>query len=163
VSRNGRTFKSWPTLCDAVAKSMRATSAVLDGEVVCLDDEGRPDFRALLFRRADPHFYTFDVLSLDGIDLRDRPLIERKRALRRIVPRRLGRLRYLGHVAGRGCDLFRLACEQDLEGVVAKPRSSVYRVSGDNTPWVKIKNAAYTQARDRHELFERRATNGRRR
>jgi len=56
VSRNGRTFTSWPALCDEVARSVRATTAVLDGEVVALDDSGKPDFRALLYRRPDPWF-----------------------------------------------------------------------------------------------------------
>jgi len=97
------------------------------------------------------------VLALDGVDLRDRPLVERKRVLRRIIPRRLAPVLYLGHVAGRGCDLFRLACEQDMEGIVAKPKGSVYRVSGGSTPWVKNKNAP----RDRWELFEGRMANGR--
>ena len=73
VSRNGHTFRSWPRLCGDVAKNLRAESAVLDGEVVCLDDDGHPNFNALLFRRADPYFYAFDVLMLDGRDVRDLP------------------------------------------------------------------------------------------
>src|SRR5436853_7698930 len=53
VSRNGHVFRSWPSLCLAVAKFLRAESAVLDGELVCLDDDGRPNFRNLMFRRAN--------------------------------------------------------------------------------------------------------------
>jgi len=60
-------------------------SCVLDGEIVCLDRDGRSNFYKLLFRRDWPCFYTFDVLSIDGEDLRDRPLAERKRRLRGIM------------------------------------------------------------------------------
>src|SRR6266581_7900370 len=66
VSWNGHNFKAWPALCAAIATNLRAESAVLDGELVCLDDDGKPDFRALPFRRAEPVFYVFDVLMLDG-------------------------------------------------------------------------------------------------
>src|SRR6266581_7042503 len=62
VSRNGHIFKAWPALCAAIATNLRAESAVLDGELVCLDDDGKPDFRALLFRRAEPVFLDSDRL-----------------------------------------------------------------------------------------------------
>src|SRR5262249_40373757 len=62
---------------------------------------------ALLYRRAEPYFYAFDLLTLDGADLRDAPLRERKRRLRRLLGRRRGRVRYLDHVVGHGVDLFR--------------------------------------------------------
>jgi bifunctional non-homologous end joining protein LigD len=155
VSRNGNTFRSWPMLCQAIATTVRASTAVLDGEVVCLASDGRPDFRALLYRRAAPVFYAFDALFVDGDDLRDRSLIERKRVLRRLIPRRGDLLRYVDHVIGRGCDLFRVACEHDLEGIVAKRKDGAY--APDATSWLKVKNVGYTQARDRHELFECRA------
>src|SRR5262245_57468067 len=66
VSRNGHSFKGWPGLATAIATSNRAESAILDGEVVCLDADGRPNFKALLFRRAEPVLYAFDLLMLDG-------------------------------------------------------------------------------------------------
>jgi bifunctional non-homologous end joining protein LigD len=53
--------------------------AVLDGEIVCLDSNGRPQFYDLLRRRSEPVFYAFDLLWLDGEDLRTRPLVDRKR------------------------------------------------------------------------------------
>lgn len=64
-------------LCDAIAAAVRAESAVIDGEAVCLDDDGRPNLRALLFRRAESVLYAFDLLALDGRDLRGRPLLKR--------------------------------------------------------------------------------------
>ena len=160
VSRNGHTFKGWPGLATAIATAIRAESAVLDGEVVCLDADGRPDFKAPLFRRAVPVLYAFDLLMLDGQDVREKPLLARKRLLRRVLPRRSGQVLYLDHVAGRGIDLFRAVCEMDLEGIVAKRKDGIY--DPDATMWVKVKNASYSQARDRWELFERRAVNGRR-
>src|SRR5262249_15579644 len=81
----------------------------------------------------------------------------RKRALRRIVPRRPGAVRYVDHVRGRGVDLFRAVCELDLEGIVAKPAASAYRVNGSRPPWGKIKNSSYTRAEGRFERVERAA------
>jgi ATP-dependent DNA ligase len=68
------------------------------------------------------------------------------------------RLIYLDHIEQRGCDLFRVACERDLEGVVAKWGCGTYRTDGRATSWLKIKNPEYSQMRDRHELFSSRET-----
>ena len=154
VSRNGHSYKSFGPLCTELGRTVRATAAVLDGEVACLGDDGRPAFDALLYRRALPHFCAFDLLWLEGKDLRERTLVDRKRLLRRIIPRGLGWVRYVPHVRGRGSELFRLACELDLEGVVAKWAPSPYRLVGEGSPWLKIKNREYTPAHDRHELFD---------
>jgi ATP-dependent DNA ligase len=85
VSRNGHAFKSWPQLAEEIAHAIRAHSAVLDGEICCLEADGRSHFNNLLFRREWPYFYAFDVLSVDGRDLRGLPLRERKRRLRTII------------------------------------------------------------------------------
>src|SRR5262249_6039643 len=113
-----------------------------------------------LYRRAEPVLDAFDLLLLDGQDVRQKSLLARKRLLRRVLPRRSDRLLYLDHVVGRGVDLFRAVCERDLEGIVAKRRDGTYDPA--TTTWIKVKNRDYTQARDRHELFERRVANGRR-
>ena len=65
-------------------------------------------------------FYVFDLLWLEGKDLRERPLIERKRMLREIVPQESSCVLYANHIEQNGVEFFRLACERDLEGVVAK-------------------------------------------
>jgi bifunctional non-homologous end joining protein LigD len=78
LSRNGNWFKSFPVLCDSLASDLRVRSAVLDGEIVCLDKQGHTQFNQLLYRRGDPCFYAFDLLFLNGRDLRKLPLIERK-------------------------------------------------------------------------------------
>ena len=58
----GNTFKSFPELCQGLARDLKGRRCVLDGEIVCLDTHGKPQFRDLLFRRAEPFFYAFDML-----------------------------------------------------------------------------------------------------
>jgi bifunctional non-homologous end joining protein LigD len=61
ISRNGNTFKSFSELCEGLARDLKGRRCVLDGEIVCLDSLGKPQFRDLLFRRAEPVFYEFDT------------------------------------------------------------------------------------------------------
>jgi bifunctional non-homologous end joining protein LigD len=75
-------FAQWPQLSEELAHTVKASHAVLDGEVVGLKPAGSSDFHALLFRRDWPSFLAFDVLSLDGRDLRAQPLLTRKRILK---------------------------------------------------------------------------------
>ena len=130
--------------------------------------EGQPQFRELLFRRAEPFFYVFDLLCDDhawsddeeemrrfhnGEDTRYLPLIDRKQRLRGIVPKRGERLLYCDHIETGGEQLFRLACEEDLEGIVAKRKGDPYLP--DHAEWLKIRNQSYSQWVGREELFER--------
>jgi bifunctional non-homologous end joining protein LigD len=103
---------------------------VLDGEVCCLEPDGRTNFYRLMFRRDRPFFYAFDVVAIDGEDLTKLPLLERKRRLRAIVPRSRSRLLYVDAIAERGTDLFRLGCRRDLEGIVAKWAHGTYQCDG---------------------------------
>jgi bifunctional non-homologous end joining protein LigD len=103
------------------------------------------------------------VLSIEGEDLTGLPLLARKRRLLRIMPTIESRLLYLDQIVGRGCDLFRVACERDLEGIVAKWGRGTYRTDGRATSWLKIKNPEYSQMRERHELFASRGSEGARR
>jgi bifunctional non-homologous end joining protein LigD len=153
ISRNGNIFKSWPRLGEEIAHAVRAQDAVLDGEICCLEQDGTSNFRNLLFRREWPYFIAFDLLALEGENLRGLPLLERKRRLRRIMPRVESRLRLMEHIEARGVDLFRAACERDLEGIVGKWKSGRYSTDGRSTSWIKIKNPAYSQMEGRHELF----------
>ena len=142
ISRNGNTFKSFPELCGGLARDLKGRRCVLDGEIVCLDPNGKPQFRDLLFRRSEPLFYAFDLLwdehaqtddkqenqrFRNGEDLRHLPLIDRKLRLHAVVPKRGERLLYCDHIDGDGDGLFRLACENDLEGIVAKRKSDPYQ------------------------------------
>jgi bifunctional non-homologous end joining protein LigD len=111
---------------------VRAHDAIIDGEIVCLDRQGRSNFKSLLFRREWPYFYAFDLLAVDGEDLREWPLIERKRRLRRLIPSVPRRLLYVEHSHGH----FEVACAHDLEGSVAKPANNRYHSDGarDSSP-----------------------------
>ena len=156
VSRNGHAFKSWPQLAEEIAHAVRAQSTVLDGEIVCLDGEGCSQFRDLLYRRDWPYFLAFDVLSIDGEDLRALPLVQRKRRLARIMPRVESRLMFLDAIPARATRLYELACERDLEGIVAKWARGTYQCDGRGTSWFKVKSPSYSQAEGRHELFKSR-------
>jgi bifunctional non-homologous end joining protein LigD len=168
VSRNGNVFKSFPGLCEGLARDLKGRHCVLDGEIICLDAQGKPHFRDLLFRRAEPFFYAFDLLwdehswsdddeerrrFRNGEDTRYLPLIDRKLRLRGIVPKGAERLLYCDHVEGGGEGLFRLACENDLEGIVAKRKSDSYLA--EHATWLKIRNQAYSQWVGREDLFGR--------
>jgi bifunctional non-homologous end joining protein LigD len=87
--------------------------AVLDGEIAILDAEGRRQFYELFLRRwrGEAVFYAFDLLSLDGEDLRERPLIERKRLLRALIPEQPSVLLYADHIERDGIEFLRLTCE----------------------------------------------------
>jgi bifunctional non-homologous end joining protein LigD len=99
-------------------------NAVIDGELVCLDSEGRSIFNELLFRRGCPIFYAFDLIYLNGRDLRQLPLIERKEKLRALIEKSgLPDVICGKYVEDRGVDLFREVCERNLEGVVAKRKT----------------------------------------
>jgi len=89
----------------------------------------------------------------DGEDLRNLPLIERKCRLRGLVPIGSERLVYCDHIEEDGHGLFRLACDHDLEGIVAKRKLDLY--SSESRGWLKIRNSHYSQLIGREELFER--------
>jgi len=121
---------------------------------VCLDAEGRSLFNRLLFRRQTPVYAAFDIVWVNGQDLRDRPLVERKTRLRAILPLESPHLLHVDHLREKGQELFALACENDLEGVVGKWAQGTYQSDGRTTSWVKVKNRTYSQAEGRAELFE---------
>jgi bifunctional non-homologous end joining protein LigD len=155
LSRKGNRFSSFSELCAGIEFSLYARHAILDGEIVCLDESGCSQFNQLLFRRGTPTFCAFDLLNVDGKDLRALPLNERKCALRKVLPDS-SFLLYVDHIEGEGERMFQLACERDLEGIVAKHRLSRYVVEDGNPAWVKIRNRRYSLLTGRDELFERR-------
>jgi len=156
ISRNGNTFRGFAELAAWIAEHVNVEDAVLDGEIACIDGEGRPIFKDLLFRKSPCIFIAFDLLYLDGKDLRTLPLIERKRQLRQLLRRRRARILYLDHVENDGKLLFEQIVKLDLEGMVCKRKSSPYRATEKPSPhWIKIKNPRYSQAEQREDLFER--------
>ncbi|HVE14094.1 MAG TPA: DNA ligase D [Elusimicrobiota bacterium] len=143
VTRNGN---DWTARFDDVAEAVRglpADALLLDGEVVALDDEGRSDFQLLQNalrdgRRSALVYYAFDLLHLDGWDLRGAPLSERKRALAGLLQGADPVVRYVDHVEGGGGEMFRGACALALEGVVSKLKDAPYR-PGRGPDWIKAK------------------------
>src|SRR5438874_9737066 len=94
----GNRFASFDPLCQSIAFFLRAKNAVLDGEIVCLDEKGHSQFNELLFHRGTPRFCAFDVLRLNGRDLRHLSLIERKRILRGLIPKECLEILYVDHL-----------------------------------------------------------------
>jgi len=82
--------------------------------------------------RGEPRYYAFDLLWLNGIDLRSRPLLDRKRRLHRLIPPNDSHLLYVEHLEGDEARFFELVSEQDLEGIICKPRTSPYPFT-----WIK--------------------------
>jgi len=153
VSRTRNSFKSFETLRKQL-KSPYQGKTVLDGEIVCLDKRGKPQFRDLLFHRCEPCFFAFDLLMSDGKDLRTEKLTDRKQELRRLLSKVPdSRMRYADHVEQYGTALFQRVCKLDLEGIVAKHTLAPYTT--ERTTWFKIKNRNYSQMAGREELFER--------
>ena len=127
-------------------------NAILDGEVVCLDDRGVSQFTQLLRRKSDPAFYAFDLLWLNGKDYRGLPLVDRKARLEKLLKSsKSERILYAQDIERGGKELFAEVCSHDLEGIVAKRKLGTYKDSARN--WLKIKNPNYTQSKDRHELL----------
>jgi bifunctional non-homologous end joining protein LigD len=155
VSRNGNVFASFQALSDALGRSRMASRAILDGELVCVDERGHPRFDDLLYHRREPAFFAFDLLHYDEDDLRDLPLIKRKARLERLVRGRRDRLLYVNHIVGEGKWLFQKACELDLEGVVAKQQDGRYVGEREQSTWWKVRNPNYTQIIGREDQFER--------
>jgi bifunctional non-homologous end joining protein LigD len=95
-------------------------------------------------------------LWLNGSDLRAIPLVERKWRLVKLVKPNAVRMLYVQHILEHGRVLFDAVCRLDLEGIVAKPSVSPYRLVGAKSPWLKVKNPEYSQTEGRGELFNRR-------
>ena len=151
VSRNQNDLTAqYQELAD-LTKFLRAKNAVLDGEVVAVDEQGRPSFSLMQQRTGIRHgrfrapgrsdvpvlYYAFDLIYLDGYDLHKVDLENRKRLLSDAIILG-GRLHYSDHEVGKGTALYQVAAQQGLEGIVAKRRKSCYEEKRTRE-WLKIK------------------------
>jgi bifunctional non-homologous end joining protein LigD len=118
VSRKNFEYRRYANLAQDISAALQGHEAVLDGEV-CIDANGAPQFYDLLYSRSVPCFAVFDLLWLDGEDLRSLPLLGRKRRLKSLVANKEGLL-YVSHFERSGTVLFHEVCRMDLEGIVAK-------------------------------------------
>jgi bifunctional non-homologous end joining protein LigD len=146
ISRNGKLFRGFADLATSIAKYLRVDSAVLDGEIACVDVEGRPIYRDLLFHRGRCVFVAFDLLFVDGKDLRTLTLIERKQMLKQLVRQGYSRILYLDHILGEGRLLYEQIVAMDLEGIVCKRKDSPYKVTTQpSCHWIEVNNPRYSQ------------------
>ena len=143
-SRNGLSFQNkYPIVFEALKKIKRRM--VLDGEIVAFNDKGVPDFQLLqqYGQRDDVPlvYYVFDILSLDGESLMDRPLLERKEILKEIL-RESETIHYCDHIAEQGKAFFKAMGDKGLEGMIAKKADSGYYPGRRSESWLKIKQVS---------------------
>ena len=144
VSLYSRNRISFDKRFSPVADSLRKLrfEAVLDGEIVVVDDQGRPDFQMLQHhqdsRRGHLMYYVFDLLYFRGHDLTHLPLVRRKELLKRILPS-VPSIRLSDHVSKDGVLFYNVAKEKGLEGVIAKHSQSVYEAGRRSRQWLKVK------------------------
>jgi bifunctional non-homologous end joining protein LigD len=137
ISRNLKNLR-FESLKLALPK-LAVKNAIIDGEICCLDYRGVSQFNQLLNRKAEPVLYAFDLIWLDGEDLRRLPLAERKNRLAALVQAsRCERILYAQHVEGEGKRMFEEICARDLEGIVAKRRLGIYK--DDGNAWLCLAN-----------------------
>jgi ATP-dependent DNA ligase len=141
-SRNGHDWSKryWPVV--QAAEKLPAKAFIIDGEMIAPDPDGRPNFHEMHSRMTWNAellaFVAFDLIHLDGEDLRALPLLERKAKLWNLVRPADGIIQFSQHVEGNGADFFAAVDRMGLEGMVSKRRASPYR-SGKTEAWVKAK------------------------
>jgi bifunctional non-homologous end joining protein LigD len=146
-SRNGNMFNdSYPLIADQLRKMK--LEAVLDGEIVVLDKQGKPSFQLLQdFENNNFQmvYYVFDVLSINGKNTCNLPLLERKELLKKLLKKN-ETIRYADHVTEEGKAFFKIIVRKDLEGMMAKKADSAYYPGRRTNEWLKIKQHKTTEA-----------------
>jgi len=125
-------------------KKLKTSNAILDGEIVVLDENGVSSFSMLQAALSDRDssamkYFVFDLLFLDGEDLRDKPLEQRKIMLKKLLKTiKSKKILFSEHIRGQGDEMFKLACQEGLEGIISKDRTAPYH-AGRKSDWQKIK------------------------
>ncbi len=140
-SRNLISFnKRFSPLVDSLRKF--GFDAVLDGEIVVVDDQGLPDFQMLQHYQGSGSghllYCVFDLLYFRGHDLTNLPLLRRKELLKKILPSS-AKIRFSDHVGNEGALFYQVAKEKGLEGIIAKHSQSVYEAGKRSVQWLKVK------------------------
>lgn len=132
---------------ERAAEALRPTTMILDGEIVVLDEQGRPDFGMLQQAlggvgrgavAAAAILYAFDLLYYDGRDIRALPQRERRQMLEGVFSSPRGAILLSEEVQADGAELLRVACEHGLEGIISKNREKPYRSGSRSGDWLKI-------------------------
>ena len=147
-SRNGLSFETaYPPIFKALSKIM--DKVVLDGEIVVLNEHGQPEFQLLQHydnnREKPIIYYVFDILSFNGKNTCDLPLIERKKILSSIKFDN-NFIRYSDHILENGKSFFEVTKEKNLEGMMAKKVNSIYMPGKRTTDWLKVKHSKTQEA-----------------
>jgi bifunctional non-homologous end joining protein LigD len=129
------------------------TACVLDGEIVAVKKNGKPDFHALQDHirtgKGKLIYYVFDILYIENFDLKNRPLIKRKKILKNLVLNYLpdsGHIKYLDHIKDDGLEMFEAVIKSGLEGMIAKDGKSGYEPGRRTGKWLKIKSIKMQEA-----------------
>ncbi|CAN5322586.1 hypothetical protein BH09BAC2_BH09BAC2_06890 [soil metagenome] len=134
-SRNGLSFENTYPPVTAALKKLKI-NAVLDGEIIVLNDQGLPEFQLLQHynsnRRRPVQYYVFDILFYKGKDTTQLPLIERKELLKKIIPKSEV-IKYSDHIQKKGKEFFKLTADKEMEGVMAKKADSLYQIGRRTT------------------------------
>jgi len=144
ITRNGHDYsKRFLDVASSLAEWAGGRAMILDGEMAITDAVGKTDFQALQNYLKNPQannltYIVFDLLALDGADLRGHRLIDRKETLEVLLKDAPENLHYSRHVRGNGKESFRAACEAGMEGIVGKKADSVYS-GARNGDWIKLK------------------------
>jgi bifunctional non-homologous end joining protein LigD len=155
VSRKNLKFCGLHELATALVGEVQAKMAVLDGELAIPYETGQTPLSGSMKWRKQARYFAFDLLWLNGTDLRALPLLVRKEKLKSILPCRSMYGLYVDHTEGAGTELYRVACELDLEGIVAKRADSPYENQVPAPHWIKIKNPTYRQKERRSDLLKK--------
>jgi bifunctional non-homologous end joining protein LigD len=143
-SSNAKDFTPrFPEIVEGIS-SLSARSAILDGEIVALDEEGRSSFQLLQAielgeERPPIAFYAFDLLSLDGVNCMDQPLRSRRERLAALLRDAKEPIRYSAEIEGDPKRLLKEISRRGLEGVIGKKRDSVYEPGRRSRAWIKLK------------------------
>jgi ATP-dependent DNA ligase len=143
ITRNGNDFTRRFPLAAAAVAALPVQSCLIDGEAIVTDKTGLAVFELIRHARhgAQAVLCAFDLLALDGADLRRLPLEQRKERLAKLLHQPPDGIVLNAHYDGDSAKVFREACKLGCEGIVSKRRGSHYR-SGRSTAWVKVKNPA---------------------
>ena len=142
ISRNGTDYTAKFPEIVAAAMELPARAALLDGEVVVLDEGGRSSFQLLQKLGASRRglaFFAFHLLALEGEDLKPLPLLERKRRLQDLIGQRPSAIRYTPNLEADGAAVYAHACWLGAEGIVSKCRTAPYRAGKRSDDWQKTK------------------------
>lgn len=142
LTRNNQDYTKKFENIEKSLRELEQDNFVVDGEVVVFDVNGKSDFTSLQThikqKKNDFYYVLFDLLALNGEDLREQPLIKRKEKLERLLVKAPKNLIYSTHVIDNGEQCFKLAKEKDLEGIIAKKVNAPY-TQKRTTDWLKIK------------------------